>query len=87
MNSVPTTFWEWAAALSKEEFIGVMFFGLLALLVTTIIICVTIYSMHKNRIDDALKRELLERGMSADEIGAVMSAGPSKGGSCRATKT
>lgn len=82
MNSVPTTFWEWFAALNREELIGVMFFGLLALLVTTIIICVTIYSIHQNRLDGALKRELLDRGMSPEEIATVISAKPRKSGGC-----
>jgi hypothetical protein len=83
MSSVPTSFWEWVLALDKEAQIGVMVFGVVALLLMTIIICITICGVHKNRLDDALKRELLERGMNADEIATVMSAARPKCGSHR----
>ena len=33
---------------------------------------------NKNRLDDALKRELLDRGMSADEIATVVRARPQR---------
>jgi hypothetical protein len=82
MSSVPTSFWEWVLTLDKEAQIGVMVFGVVALLLMTIIICITIYSVHKNRLDDALKRELLERGMSAEEIATVIRAKPTGDGAC-----
>ena len=80
MSSVPTSFWEWVLTLDKEAQIGVIVFGVVAILLMTIIICITIYSVHKNRLDDALKRELLERGMSANEIATVSGAKPSRTG-------
>jgi hypothetical protein len=33
-----------------------------------------VYAIHKNRLENALKRELLDRGLSADEIATVVSA-------------
>jgi hypothetical protein len=49
----------------------------------TSVICATIYGMHKNRLENALKRELLERGMSAEEIATVIRAKPGQAGACR----
>ena len=49
--------------------------GLVAIVTTMF---ATIYAMHKNKLQDLLKRELLDRGMSADEIVAVTRAKPTK---------
>lgn len=38
----------------------------------------TAYRMHKNKLDDALKREMLDHGMSTDEIATVLNAGQQK---------
>ena len=78
MNSIPTSLWEWLLTLDKESQIGVMVFAVIALLVATIIVCITLYNMHKNRLEDALKRELLERGMNADEIARVVESAQPK---------
>lgn len=39
-----------------------------------LIVSKTIYRMHKNRLDDTLKRELVDRGFSADEIVEIIGA-------------
>ena len=43
------------------------------------VICLTVYLVHKNRTEIALKRELLDRGLTADEIATVISAKADKG--------
>lgn len=78
MQSTPSSFWEWTAALSPGDRMGLLFFSLIALVAMVSIVGGFIYHIHKNRLDDALKRELLERGMSAEEIVAVMNCKPQK---------
>jgi len=48
------------------------------------IVCTTVYRIHNNRVEDALKRELLDRGMSAEEIATVIGAKP---GASRSQRT
>ena len=78
MNSVPGSFWEWTSTLSSGERVGLVIFSIFAVVFTITIIVMTIYQIHKNRLEDSLKRELLDRGMSADEIATVMSKTPNK---------
>jgi hypothetical protein len=82
MQTVPTTFWEWLANLDDGQFMGLMFMVVLVLLVITITLCVTIYGVHKNRLDTALKREMLDRGLSPDEIATVVNSRPAKSRGC-----
>jgi hypothetical protein len=78
MTSVPGSFWEWMATLNSGELTGLMFLSVVAIVfIVTVVFC-TIYLMHKNRLEDSLKRELLDRGMSAEEIVAVVRARPTK---------
>lgn len=81
MQSVPSSFWEWAASVDPGERTGLIIVSVFAVMTIIVIVAVTIYSMHKNRLDDSLKRELLDRGMSADEIATVMNQRVSKCGS------
>ena len=81
MQTVPNDFWEWLGSLGGDVQSLMLFSSLLFGAIVISIIAGTIYKMHKNRLDDALKRELLERGMSADEIATVMSAARPKCGS------
>lgn len=78
MQSVPNSFWEWMNGLGPGERIPVIVLGMFALVIVVTVLCGTIYKMHKNRLEDALKRELLDRGMSADEIATVVSAKPTR---------
>jgi hypothetical protein len=60
-----------------EAIIMPIFFIVLTAIVTGGIV---INSIHRRRTETELKRELLERGMSADEIATVIRATPKKGG-------
>ena len=76
MNSVPSDFWSWINHFDSETLAGLMA-GVLVLCGVIIgMICLTIYKVHKSRADHALKRELLDRGMSADEIATIIRAAP-----------
>lgn len=76
MQSTPPDFgfWQWVQSFhSPETIIMPTFFLLLALVITGGIV---INSIHRRRVEMNLKRELLERGMSADEIATVIRATP-----------
>ena len=76
MNSVPSSFWEWIAQLNSGERFGLIAITLIASVLVVLIVFITLYKVHKNRLEAALKRELLERNMSADEIATVIRATP-----------
>ena len=72
-------FWERIQSMPHPEAIIMpIFFIVLTAIVTGGIV---INSMHRRRTETDLKRELLERGMSADEIATVIRATPSRRGS------
>jgi hypothetical protein len=55
-----------------------MVLGIIALVfIVTVVFC-SVCVMHKHRLDASLKRDLLDRGLSADEIAAVIRARPTK---------
>jgi hypothetical protein len=66
--------------LSPNDVIPLLAISLSAIVGLIAIISALIYRIHKNRLEVALKRELLDRGMSADEIAMVVSAGLSRTG-------
>ena len=78
MNTVPGSMWEWLAPIQPDQ--------RFALSITTIVICLTalvfviglvshtIGKFHRARLESALKHELLNRGMSADEIAQIVEA-------------
>ncbi len=78
MNSVPTGFWEWTGALDSGQRTGMIALSIVATVFVISILLITIYGIHKNRLQDSLKRELLDRGMSASEIAMVVRAKPGK---------
>jgi hypothetical protein len=78
MRSVPGSFWEWAASLQPSEQFPLLVLGGFAVIFIITLVACTIYAMHKNRLNDHLKRELLDRGLSADEIATVINAKPGK---------
>ena len=82
MNSVPGNFWEWTSSWGPGERFALLVLGVFALVFVVTMIACTIYAMHKNRLNDQLKRELVDRGMSADEIATVVNAKPGKTASC-----
>ena len=71
-------FWEWLSSLNAHERLPLLLMAMFALVCIVMIVFGSLYKMHKNRLDDALKRELLDRGMSADEIATVVRARPMK---------
>jgi hypothetical protein len=76
MSSVPTNFWQWMASLDGGERFALVVWSLFFVVFVISVVACTVYKIHKNRLEDALKRELLDRGMSADEIAAVVQAKP-----------
>jgi hypothetical protein len=80
MNPIPaSSFWQWVESMPHPEAIIMpVFFVVLTAIVTGGIV---INSIHRRRSETDLKRELLERGMSADEIATVIRAKPTSG--CR----
>jgi hypothetical protein len=78
-SAPPGSFSEWIGALESGQRTGMIAMSIVAIVVITAMLTITIYKMHKNRLEDALKRELLDRGMSAAEIAMVVRAKPGKG--------
>jgi hypothetical protein len=74
MQSVPNSFWMWLSTLKSDDVIGLTVMSALTVVAIIAIICTTIYKLHKTRADDALKRELLDRGLGADEIATIIKA-------------
>jgi hypothetical protein len=84
MSSVPGSFWEWVALLDSGERTGLMVLCIVAIVFTVTVMLCTVYQIHKNRLEDALKRELLDRGMTADDIATVVRARPRRGNAAHA---
>jgi hypothetical protein len=82
MQSQPDSIVEWVTSLSPGDRLPLLFVGLIlgvfALVFIVTIVAGTVYKMHKNRLETALKRELLEQRMSAEEIVTVIRAKPGK---------
>ena len=76
MNSTSNGFWQWIDALESGQRTGMIALSIVAFVVITTIFLITMYKIHKNRLEDSLKRELLDRGMNADEIATVVRARP-----------
>jgi hypothetical protein len=84
MNSEPTNIWMWSATLTQDEREMIIFFGLGALVLITWTVTLMIQKMYRARLEDSLKRELVERGMSAQEIIGIIEASSAPG--CRARR-
>lgn len=78
MRSVPSDFWRWFSNFNAEDIAGFTAIVLGASVAIVFILCYTICLIHKNRAEVALKRELLDRGLSADEIATIIRAAPPK---------
>jgi len=89
MNPIlASSFWQWVQSMPHPEAIIMpIFFVTLTAIVTSGIV---VNAIHRRRAETDLKRELLERGMSADEIATVIRATPTRGGSrlhsCNSTR-
>lgn len=86
MNSVPSGFWQWISSLNSDDIVGMIVVVSLCCVGAIAIGCATIHKIHKTRTEDALKRELLDRGLTADEIATVIGAKPEKCASHRLTR-
>jgi hypothetical protein len=74
MQSIPSSFWQWLSTLKSDDVVGLSICFVLAAVAAIAIICTAIYKIHKSRVDDSLKRELLDRGLGADEIATIINA-------------
>ena len=78
MNSVPTNLWEWLAPIDPGDRVALcataIVIGLTALVLIIWIVAGTTGKIHRARLENALERELLDRGMSAEEITEVVAA-------------
>jgi hypothetical protein len=69
-------FWQWMQSVADDTekmavFMLPLFFIVLAIIVTIGLVSVAI---HRRRVEAALKRELLDRGLSAEEIATIIRA-------------
>lgn len=78
MNSSPTNFWEWLAPIEASERFALcmtsIVIGLIALVLVVGIVVHTTGKIHRVRLENSLKRELLDRGMSCKEIAWIIEA-------------
>lgn len=78
MDTVPTNLWQFLMTFDAGErfplVVVMIVFGTVALVLIVGIIALAVRSMHKHRLDDALKRDLVDRGMDADEIERIVRA-------------
>ena len=51
-----------------------VFFCMIMIVVIVAAVARTIHQMHKHRLDDAFKRDLVEQGFTADEITKIVEA-------------
>jgi hypothetical protein len=84
MSAVPTNFWQWLSSVNQRDQMPIVVtlfcVTAAALVIVAVIVAFTVYKVHRNRLNDSLKRELLERGLSADDIVEVVRATPLRRG-------
>jgi len=61
-------------------FLTFAFMVAVSIVVIAATVSFAVYKVHRNRLNDSLKRELLERGMSAEDIVAIVRATPTRYG-------
>jgi hypothetical protein len=78
MNTEPSNFWDLLVRLNDADLAGLLaafsVFGTLLVIVIAVIVSKTIYRIHKARLENALKHELVDRGFSAAEIVEIIGA-------------
>lgn len=77
MHQIPKTLWDRILQLNGEDLAGCAVLVVAASVVIITILGVVVYQMQKLRLEHDLKRELLDRGLSADEIATIVSSKPS----------
>lgn len=80
MQATPSNFWAWMPKPDGGDVPAILILVLLALVGIVAILSLMAYRIHKNRLEDALKRELLDRGMTAEEIATIINAGQGRPG-------
>lgn len=81
MQAFPNNFWQWASQYPNhgpELILILACLGAATLVLMVAIVSFTVYKVHRNRLNDALKRELLERGTAPDDIVAIVRATPTR---------
>ena len=83
MNVEPNTIWDTVNQISGADLAMIVtmffFFATLLIIMITVTVSKTVYRMQKNRLEAALKRELVDRGFSATEIVEIIAASASPG--------
>jgi hypothetical protein len=78
MQSVPTNVWEWLDKIRPDDRMPIVIvsilFGLTALVFILWIFIHAVSTIHRTRAESNLKHELLERGLSADEIAMIVAS-------------
>jgi hypothetical protein len=72
MRSTPISFWDWFTSRDTGDLAGLSILVVLGGVAVIIVLSSVVYLMHKNRLQDSLKRELLDRGFSADELATIV---------------
>jgi hypothetical protein len=76
MNAEPITIWDLLTRVNGSDLAGVIVVAMALAVATIFIIAMTVQQMHKNRLDDELKRDLVERGFAAEEIARIVESSP-----------
>jgi hypothetical protein len=70
--------WDWFQSIHSDQQMQIIGGAMFCVVMLTTILCILINSIHRRRTEANLKRELLDRGMTAEEIAMVASATPTK---------
>jgi hypothetical protein len=80
------TFWDVVEGIPSQDrapFFGFsIMFALVMVIVVAAIVSKTMCRMHKAQLEDALKRELVDRGFTADEIAKIVETSPLNSAGC-----
>jgi len=86
VNTVPASLWEWLAAIDPDKrfvlSIMALVFAFIVVVAAVGAVANVVRSIHQSRVESALKRELLDQGLPADEIARIVEAksgGPAAG--------
>jgi hypothetical protein len=75
-TAMPTGFYEFLMTFDEAHRFPLMVVmimgGTMALMFLSVVVALTVRSMYKHRLNDALKRELVERGLSGEEIERIV---------------
>jgi len=73
-------FWQWLSSLPQYKQPDIFMTAIITAAITVVlvvsIISFSVYRTQRNRLNDALKRDMLERGMSAEDIAEIVRAKP-----------